>query len=423
VWRLAGARPLPLHPAKRMDRYAFSGATDLSSLSTLRALLTAIQLPGLLDAFLSCGITTVEEFKEIKPEVLEKMGLSAGMVQRLLNVIAKLNRDIPQAAGGAPPEAMEISGTDAVVSGSSGGGGGSNSSSSGGGVSTARAQRCPNSTSSLYIESTIGHPDFIQVCFCVSLVVHDTVVEAEAKIQQQPSSPSPGDPYSLFRPRDIFTLPGKRSRSVFEGEAVEPPLPQIPTDEDIRTSIIAVHRLARFAPGCLVVALIYIERLRRGVGAMMTASTWQPTLLIAIIVAMKVWEDRPHMNVDFTGLCPELTLQQINKLERDFLTLLDYNVGVRASVYTQWYFRLGTLCEKNEIRMRPLDGQEARSLEISASMYAKRMEHIKTPRPNSGPLPPTSDLLEGDAPSSERSASSSRPTESPRSSSSRMVLS
>ena len=37
-----------------------------------------------------------------------------------------------------------------------------------------------------------------------------------------------------------------------------------------------------------MVAMIYIERLRRRVGAELLASTWQPTLLIATIVAQKV---------------------------------------------------------------------------------------------------------------------------------------
>ena len=36
------------------------------------------------------------------------------------------------------------------------------------------------------------------------------------------------------------------------------------------------------------------------------------------------------MMVDYTQLCQALTLQQLNSLERHFLKLLDYNVGVKA---------------------------------------------------------------------------------------------
>ena len=77
-----------------------------------------------------------------------------------------------------------------------------------------------------------------------------------------------------------------------------------------------VHACSRFSPGCLVVGLIYIERLRRSAGAMLLAETWQPILVTALILAQKVWEDRSSMNIDFTRLCPALTLQQLNTLER-----------------------------------------------------------------------------------------------------------
>jgi len=207
-----------------------------------------------------------------------------------------------------------------------------------------------------------------------------------------------------FLPEEHFYLPGKRDRSAYEGDSPAPEAlaaeADIPSEDDIRCSIADIHALSRFSPGCLVVALIYIERLRRGVGALLLASTWQPTLLISIIVAQKVWEDKPHLNVDFSRLCPALTLHQLNRLERDFLQLLDYNVGVKAAVYTDWYFRLGTLCERSSMRLRPLDGHEARALEISAGIYKSRLQ--AEARPSSGPLPMPPDEGSKDGPSSSR---------------------
>ena len=266
-------------------------------------------------------------------------------------------------------------------------------------------RRIPNSTSSLYIESTIAHPDLLEVCFCVSLVVHDLIVEGEASLAARTSSSSAeDDPFSLFQPREIFQLASKRSRSVFEAADVsdgggssssssmlEPTrraggasVESIPTEEDIRASIAEVHSLAHFSPGCLVVALIYMERLRRGAGALLLVSTWQPTLLIAILVAQKVWEDQRYLNVDWSKLCPLLTLQQLNQLEKQFLTLLDFNVGISAAVYTEWYFRLCDLCEKNQVRLRPMDSGEAQYLEIKASIYGNAR---KASISKSGPMP------------------------------------
>ena len=61
-----------------------------------------------------------------------------------------------------------------------------------------------------------------------------------------------------------------------------------PSEEDIRLAIAQMYACLNFSPGCLVVALIYIERLRRCTGAEVLARTWQPTLLITTIVAQKV---------------------------------------------------------------------------------------------------------------------------------------
>ena len=239
----------------------------------------------------------------------------------------------------------------------------------------------PNSTSSLYIETTIAKPDVVEMCFCASIVIHDLILQAnEAKHTLQLS-------HSLFRPQSMFSSLGKRARSTFEGRQQVTPVDatELPTEHDIRFLILDVFAIANFSPGCLVVALIYIERLRLASGAMLFPSTWRPTLLISILVAQKVWEDRKHLNVDFTLYCPELTLQQLNLLERDFLRLIDYKVGVTATIYTNWYFRLRSLCDRHSLRIHPLDGDEARLLEIGSDRYASHVRDVA--RAQSGPLP------------------------------------
>ena len=307
-----------------MKHYHALSRPDLTAVHDVADLLRALQLSPLLDAFTSRGIA---ELKHIAPSSLDEMGLSHGIRLRLLRALAEIDQRISSRmdVAGASDELEQIS-----LSPMNDRAGVSN-------LGKCQAQKHPaNSTSSLYIESTIAHPDMLQVCFCTSLVVYDLIVESEAAQHAVTPQGTPqgapqgaactaiesGDPYSLFRPRDIFSLPGKRNREAFEGSLREVAAGDIPTEEDIRSSIADVHALSHFSPGCLVVALIYIERLRRGAGALLLASTWQPTLLISIIVAQKVWEDRTYMNVDFTRLCPSLTLQQLNTLERDFLQLV-----------------------------------------------------------------------------------------------------
>ena len=144
--------------------------------------------------------------------------------------------------------------------------------------------------------------------------------------------------------------PGKRRRDEYEAGDAPPPLGAFnvatPAEEDILESLQAMQRMARFSPGCLVVAMIYIQRLRRRVGAELMASTWQPTLLVSIVVAQKVWDDRCLSNADFSVIAASYTLKEVNDLEVKFLQLLQYNVSITASLYASYYFELRTLCEK-----------------------------------------------------------------------------
>ncbi len=45
---------------------------------------------------------------------------------------------------------------------------------------------------------------------------------------------------------------------------------------------------AEFSPECLVISLLYIERLRSLTGLHLVMSNWQPILLAAMVVSQKV---------------------------------------------------------------------------------------------------------------------------------------
>ena len=59
-------------------------------------------------------------------------------------------------------------------------------------------------------------------------------------------------------------------------------------------------------------------------------------------------------------------------------------MSVKASVFTDWYFKLCTLAERKDIRLRPLEPSEAVSLEIRGALYESRLR-AATERPHSGP--------------------------------------
>ena len=63
--------------------------------------------------------------------------------------------------------------------------------------------------------------------------------------------------------------------------------------------------------GCLIVSLVYIERLVATSEVPILCTSWRPILLAGLILAQKVWDDRSLHNVDFSFFCPMFTLKEI----------------------------------------------------------------------------------------------------------------
>jgi hypothetical protein len=76
------------------------------------------------------------------------------------------------------------------------------------------------------------------------------------------------------------------------------------------------------------------------------------------------------------------------QLERDFLQAIDYNVGIKAAVYTEWYFKICTFAERLSAPLRPLGKDVATLLEIRGAAFE---EKILAERPQSQSDPTLSD--------------------------------
>ena len=86
-----------------------------------------------------------------------------------------------------------------------------------------------------------------------------------------------------------------------------------------------------------------------------------------------MWDDRYLSNADFAFIYPFFVTSEINKLEKKFLELIQYNVTVKSNLYAKYYFELRALFKgiEKEFPLVPLDKRQCENLEINSKMFGE----------------------------------------------------
>lgn len=93
----------------------------------------------------------------------------------------------------------------------------------------------------------------------------------------------------------------------------------------------------QLATECIIVTLIYLEKIMINGGIEMRFCNWKPLLFTGILLASKFWEDINFWNVDYVDTLGLYNLKSINRMESEFVSLCEYNLFVSADMYTQYY--------------------------------------------------------------------------------------
>jgi len=185
--------------------------------------------------------------------------------------------------------------------------------------------------------------------------------------------------YHIFNDREQDRLPAGtvREDAVMEDLSANE---SVPTLDDITNFYRDVFRRAQMESDCIIMSLIYVERLIKNTdgGLRPRPSNWRSLLFSSMILSSKVWDDLSMWNADFSQTCPagvKFSLQRINELELAVLNALDYKVKVPASEYAKYYFLLRSMLIKSGLggddmnNMTPLDVEGAKKLEQVSSSF------------------------------------------------------
>jgi hypothetical protein len=144
---------------------------------------------------------------------------------------------------------------------------------------------------------------------------------------------------------------------------------KLPDENEIYNWYRNVITRCKMEKECLIISLIYIERLYNCCGVYITELNWKHMAFITLSIGSKVWDDESYENVHFAIVFPRFTKEQIAEMESLFLSLVDFNVAIKSSEYAKYYFILRTYAEKNKrsFPLQPLDVDTVRKLQTNSA--------------------------------------------------------
>lgn len=215
-----------------------------------------------------------------------------------------------------------------------------------------------NTTSSLFIDSTISSPNVLKIIQSVATILNSQMLEDK---QGTNSINKKSDLYFFSEEKYIEEKPGDYD------EQRKALLRQMPTIDSISEFVKALFDCAQFSAECCIICLIYINRIISFTDMPLQPTNWRPLTMCALQVAQKVWDDKYLSNADFAFIYPFFTNQEINKLETKFLELIQYNVTVKAGLYARYYFELrGLYKNDNDFPLAPLDVEQGKKQEAKS---------------------------------------------------------
>jgi hypothetical protein len=204
-----------------------------------------------------------------------------------------------------------------------------------------------NSTSTLFVSSTIDSPNVNNIVYCLGKALFFHIKESQSK-------PPPSSIINRVFSEEVSPL----SASVDCVNA--------PDLNTINEFIGLIFQGEQLSAECAVMSLAYIDRLiSLTENFYLHACNWRRIVLGAIVLASKVFEEQAVWNVDFLSVFPDLSISDLNTLERQFINAIQFMVTLKSSVYTKYYFELRSLSDEEstyeELTEEKLEELESRS--------------------------------------------------------------
>ncbi|KAM6461988.1 cyclin-Y-like protein 1 isoform 2-T2 [Liasis olivaceus] len=226
-------------------------------------------------------------------------------------------------------------------------------------VSPGQLTKKYSSCSTIFIDdSTVSQPNLRSTIKCVTLAIYYHIKNRDSD-----------------RSLDIFD---EKSHPLTREEVPDDYCKHDPDHKHIYRFVRTLFSAAQLTAECAIVTLVYLERLLTYAEIDICPSNWKRIVLGAILLASKVWDDQAVWNVDYCQILKDITVEDMNEMERHFLELLQFNINVPASVYAKYYFDLRSLADDNNLcfLLEPLSKERAQKLEAISRLCEDKYKDL-----------------------------------------------
>ncbi|KAJ8396330.1 hypothetical protein AAFF_G00019070 [Aldrovandia affinis] len=167
-----------------------------------------------------------------------------------------------------------------------------------------------SSCSTIFIDdSTVSQPNLKSTIKCVTLAVYYHIKNRDSD-----------------RSLDIFDEK-KHPQQISRDHVPEDYSRIDPEHKLIYRFVRTLFSAAQLTAECAIVTLVYLERLLTYAEMDICPCNWKRIVLGAILLASKVWDDQAVWNVDYCQILKDITVEDMNEMERHFLELLQFNIN------------------------------------------------------------------------------------------------
>uniref|UniRef100_L7N1N0 Cyclin N-terminal domain-containing protein n=1 Tax=Myotis lucifugus TaxID=59463 RepID=L7N1N0_MYOLU len=190
---------------------------------------------------------------------------------------------------------------------------------------TKRSGSCP--TVFLY-DDTVSQPNFSTIIQAVSMAIYNNI---------------------KYRVGNKTTAIFDEKKHPFRHEVItKNHFRHDPELKSVYKFVCTLFRAEHLTAKCAIVTLIYLERVRQHVTIDVCPINWKRMLLGAATVAYELWDKQALWDVPYCQLINNIiTVEDMNEIEMHFLSYIDYDTTVPASLYAKYYFDLRYLAHEN----------------------------------------------------------------------------